>query len=146
MYGYELDNLLNFHSHYLGNFSHDKIPTLTNKPFSLIVNYHNSNQPGSHWVALFHHPKQQYVKFFDSYGLPPSNIIQYKCRQYLNNKKILYSTSRIQHNLSTYCGLYCVYFINLCDEGVSYYDILYQFNPNGSFNNDKLLEDKLLND
>ena len=143
MFGFELDSLLNFHSHYLGNYSHDMIPRLRNRPFSLIVNYHDSTKPGSHWVALYYLPSQPYIRFFDSYGLPPSDIIQLKCREYLN-KKILYSTSRIQNNLSSYCGLYCVYFINLCDEGVSYYDILYQFQPNGSLKNDSILEYKLL--
>ena len=142
MYDYELNKIMNKYPNYLGTFSHDEIPKLKNELFSCIINYHNTNQKGSHWVAIFNHPDDPYIQFFDSYGIVPSDTIQYKCRQYIN-KQIQYSTHRIQNLNSSYCGLYCVYFLMMRYCGVSYYDIIYQFENSGSFENDKLLE-KLL--
>ena len=139
MYDYELDTIMNKYPNYLGSFSHDEIPPLKNQLFSCIINYHNANEEGSHWVCLFHHPSHPYIQFFDSYGIVPSDTIQYKCRQYLN-KKIQYSTHRIQNIKSSYCGLYCLYFLIMRYCGMNYYDIIYQFQNNGSIKNDKLLE------
>jgi len=141
---FELDEMLKNSRSYLGTFSHDRIPDLKNKNFSAIINYHTYEQPGSHWICIYNDPKKTYVEFYDSYGLPPSNMIIDKLKQ--TGKKVLYSTSKIQNITSSRCGYYCYYYIIMRDRGMNPYDIIYQFNPN-SKNNDNilidLLEDKL---
>ena len=137
MYNNELDILMNTFPNYLGTYSHDEIPYFKNEHFSCIINYHPSNKVGSHWIALYHHPNEKYIRFFDSYGIIMSDEIQSKCR--FINKKIQYSTHKIQNLYSSYCGLYCVYFLRQCYFGSNYFDIINTFENNSSFDNDKLL-------
>ena len=80
---------------YLGSFSHNTIPVLKNQNFSAIINYHTDDKPGSHWVCIYNDPKKIYVEFYDSYGLPPSNMIVDKLKQ--TGKRILYNTTKIQN-------------------------------------------------
>jgi len=123
---------------YLGTFSHDTIPDLFNTNFSAIINYHMHSQPGSHWVTIYNHPKKKYVEFFDSFGLPPSNIIIKKLKQ--TGKKVLYNTSKIQNINSSRCGYYCYLYIIMRDKGMNPYDILYQFHPDGKKNDNILID------
>ena len=46
-----INNFLKDEKSYLGTFSKDEIPLIENNK-SLIFNLQNSNQPGSHWIAL----------------------------------------------------------------------------------------------
>ena len=65
----------------------------------------NSNQSGSHWIALSR--KNNNIFIFDSFGISyiPKNI----CGIY-KNFNIVTNIYRIQHINSNLCGLYCVLF------------------------------------
>ena len=123
---------------YLGTFSHDTIPDLKNINFSAIINYHNYKQPGSHWVAIYNDPKKKYVEFFDSYGLPPSDIIVKKLKQ--TGKKVLFNTSKIQNLTSSRCGYYTYFYIIMRDKGMEPYDVIYHFNPDSKKNDNILID------
>ena len=89
---------------YLNTFSKDEIP-LIEKNKSLIFNLQNSNQAGSHWIALSR--KNNNIFIFDSFGVGhiPKNI--YNIYKIFN---IVTSIYRIQNINSNLCGLYCVLF------------------------------------
>ena len=124
-----------------GVFSHDMLPRHQLHANTInfgVVNYHRSSQAGSHWVCYFFHPMSTATEFFDSYGLPPSNIIKsYLFNQFSRN--IVYNSSRIQSTSSNRCGWYCIYFILARLQGLPFYDIVAKFNGNGSMRNDKTL-------
>ena len=62
-----------FRGVFQGVYPSDKLPTgFSSFPALFIANVDTSEKPGSHWVA-FYFTKDQKGKFFDSYGLPPSN-------------------------------------------------------------------------
>ena len=134
-----LGHLKNFN----GVFAHDMLPTLSKKTINFgVVNYHNRNQPGSHWVAYYYDPKQTYTKFFDSYGLPPSNNIKKFLLSF--GKPLTYNAKMIQATNSNRCGWYTIYFILASYKENSFYDIISHFDSNGKMFNDKILM-RLLN-
>ena len=68
-----INNLLKNEKSYLDTFSKDEIPLIENNK-SLKFNLQNSNQPGSHWIALSR--KDNNIFIFDSFGAGhiPKNI------------------------------------------------------------------------
>jgi len=71
----------------------------------------NSNQNGSHWVALNNSEK---VYYFDPYGIPPIKVVE----DYANtqSKDLIYNTLQIQPNGSKMCGQLCLYFLYLVNK------------------------------
>lgn len=62
-------------SKFAGIFPADKIPILTEKVPYAIVNLDNSNQAGSHWVAIARDPSSGKIIFYDSFGRPDKLIL-----------------------------------------------------------------------
>lgn len=58
---------------YVGTFSSDKIPQLTDKHPYAIINLDDSSSPGSHWVAIAQKNNIYYV--YDSFGRKSSTIL-----------------------------------------------------------------------
>ena len=99
-----INNLLKNEKSYLSTFSKDEIPLIENNK-SLIFNLQNSNEKGSHWIALSRTNKNIFI--FDSFGIGhiPKNIYNiYK------NFNIITNIYRIQDINSNLCGLFCVLF------------------------------------
>lgn len=71
-----------------------------------IVNYDNSDKSGSHWVAVI--KNNQFVYYFDSYGLRPLEEIKDKFKR---DNRIFYNDTAVQLNNSKICGQLCLYFI-----------------------------------
>lgn len=67
--GEELLGTPDFH----GVFPSDKIPRLTTLNPYAIINLDNSNEPGSHWVAIAHADRKMYV--YDSFGRKSTEIL-----------------------------------------------------------------------
>jgi hypothetical protein len=121
-----------------GVFPHDRIPAfLGNKKISLVVNYDKYGGEGTHWIAIYIDPKKAYSEIFDSYGLFPSDIIQEKLRKI--GKPILYNSGRIQNLDSNRCGWYAMDYIKKRENNVVPADIIFEYMPNGSIKNDKIL-------
>ena len=93
MTNHDILNEMKNEPNFIGVFPHDKLPNhnLSGKD-SLIVNYNNYNQPGSHWVAIYGN------QFFDSFGIVPSDTIQDWMRKSakLNVGEIHYNTLNLQ--------------------------------------------------
>ena len=99
-----INNLLKDEKSCLSTFSKDELPLIEDNK-SLIFNLQNSNQTGSHWIALSR--KNNNIFIFDSFGIGhiPKNIYDiYK------NFNIVINIYRIQHINSNLCGLFCVLF------------------------------------
>ena len=99
-----INNLLKNEESYLSTFSKDEIPLIENNK-SLIFNLQNSNEKGSHWIALSR--KNNNIFIFDSFGIGhiPKNIYDiYK------NFNIIISIYRIQDINSNLCGLFSILF------------------------------------
>ena len=100
-----INNLLKDNKNSKRCFSKDQISLIENNK-SIIINLNNSNEPGSHWIALKRVKNTIFV--FDSFGigyLPMAIFKVYK------NFKIITNIYRIQHFSSNLCGMFCVSFI-----------------------------------
>ena len=84
--------------------SSDELTNLKRKKkMNIILNLQNSNQGGSHWVALLVRGGQAF--YCDSYGLSSdTNVTQYCIKNHLHLSSNSYI---IQSQKSTNCGLYC---------------------------------------
>ena len=62
-------------SYFHGVCASDKIPTSLSKtkPYA-IVNLDKSDEAGSHWIAVAHHPKEKKLYVYDSYGRPTQKM------------------------------------------------------------------------
>ena len=105
-------------SSFWGVCASDKLPKQINKyPVGFVMNVDSSDQPGSHWVAVYIDRHQQ-GNYFDSYGYKPSvsvlsHFLNANCRSWQCNNK------QIQGYLSSVCGHYCIYFLIQRAKGVS---------------------------
>ena len=72
----------------------------------MIINLNNSNQPGSHWIALKRVKNTIFV--FDSFGVGYLPVRVFKTYK---NYKIITNIYRIQDITSILCGMFCVLFI-----------------------------------
>ena len=105
-----INNLLKDEKSYLSTFSKDEIPLIENNK-SLIFNLQNSNQPGSHWIALSR--KDNNIFIFDSFGI---GHISKNIYDIYKNFNIITNIYRIQDINSNLCGLFsilfCLYKVN----------------------------------
>ncbi len=69
-----------------------------------IILIHPSRTSNGHWVGLYKFGK--HVLYHDSYGTPPPELIQQKCKGYA----LSWTTKEIQDLRSNYCGQYVVNF------------------------------------
>lgn len=122
---------------FIGVYSHDQLPAITYKnTYAMIINYHNYDQPGSHWVCVCNDT------FFDSFGVPPSSIIQEWIRKHNNGKEIPYNSHQLQNNMSTLCGYWCIIFIKLIGKGYTQYEATHEmFNLSDTLENEEVLKE-----
>ena len=99
-----INNLLKSFKNFDGVYFKDQIPLIENNK-SLIFNLQDSDQKGSHWVALSR--KNNNIFIFDSFGVGhiPKNI--YKIYK---NYNIITNMHRIQDINSNLFGLFSVLF------------------------------------
>lgn len=122
-----------------GVFSSDELPwfekdeILKNK--FIILNLDKRSEPGSHWVCIMLHPCNKNL-FFDSYGMLPQNS---DFEEFMN-KSYSYNSTVFQHDLTTTCGQWCIYFIYHVCSGLPLTLLKERFPYN-----DKLLNDYLVN-
>ena len=111
---------------FLGCFPMDKLPPIPRSfPKTMIVNTHNSNQPGEHWLALLLTRDKCY--YFDSFGvgIDSEHIKDFlKCKYSI----VTYSNECIQDISSNKCGQFCMLFVKNVKSKKSYDYFLSQFN------------------
>ena len=133
---------INHIARYLGTYSKDTIhkavipdiPKRFNCTSFLIVNLQNSDEPGSHWVALYTTPKRHIV--FGSYGGNPLDEVLKLIAKYPRPQDPIFSDMPIQAMGSAYCGYYIWYVLEGLIRGESIIDILYDFSMTDKNAND----------
>lgn len=103
-----------------------------------IINLDRNNNGGTHWVCYSNLPKYDFVLYFDSFGLPPSNLIADFLKT--SGKKIKYNNSEMQLFSSIMCGYYCLYVLDKLNKGENLYDVLYKFKQDPVIFNEKLIK------
>ena len=121
----QLFNKLNCFKSFLGVFSCDRLPIVSELPCSLIMNTDPHDKPGQHWVAIHINSKRNGL-YFDSYGFPPLN---HEFTEFLNQNCYNWTYNRymIQGYNTVTCGQYCVLFILLKTLGYKLADIIHLF-------------------
>lgn len=100
-----------------GVFSSDSIPKLKDKYSSLIINFDERTEPGSHYVAVFRNQNKCF--YFDPLKL---NFLPTKIGYYLYQYCTVFDLSNdFQSFQSTYCGFYCMLFIISLNIGEQYW-------------------------
>jgi hypothetical protein len=120
-------------------FACDQLQSLKSEKFAVIVNSDTSDEPGTHWLALFKESGDT-VEFFDSYAMPIEfyntnilNFVSTKCK-FLRQSEI-----QIQSDFSSVCGQFCIFYLVSRANGLNFNDILNEFSEiNLSKNNEKV--------
>ena len=100
-----INEILKNNKEYIGTFSKNNVPILKNNE-STIVNLADSNDVGTHWIAMkFINNK---LFYFDSYGI---SFIPDAIKKQYSDDKIITNIYRIQSNSSNECGKFCIVFI-----------------------------------
>jgi hypothetical protein len=89
-----------------------------------IFNLENSNQGGSHWVALVKVRTSKYYYCDPSGSPPPQTLIDLlKC----NPEYFYYNDTQIQHINSILCGYYCLVFLHQMQQSDNMVDNVEEF-------------------
>ena len=133
MYTHQLINLLKkdvySRKSFCGVLPIDKLPIKrVRRPCSFIINTHNSQLPGEHWMAVYL-PRIGDIEYFDSYGLHPMNqeILDFIK---VNNSKFIYNSKIIQSSDSQNCGKFCLFYLYFRNRGLTMKQYLKFFTKN----------------
>jgi len=98
----------------------------------VVINLENfADGNGTHWTCAYRN------EYFDSFGLPPPDVIEEKLRKLYPN--LLYNSSQLQMDSSILCGYYCVYYIKERSKGREALDVLLDFTQEPSEHNEKII-------
>ena len=132
-------------THFKGVFVADCMPwskMSTGSEWSIILNTNPSSQPGEHWVAVANKPDRRGCWFFDSYGLKPTC---YRPLLWRRLKACRANTEDYQHDQSTVCGDYALFFLRLFHatppSRFSWVDLRRYFDPHDDAENDAAVHD-----
>lgn len=111
-----------------GVFACDDLPVKVKKPATFIINLSKKLEVGSHWVGLFI-DTYNCCYYFDSFGLPPSNlyIISFIRKHSVH---MIHNSKQLQHITSTKCGQFCCAFIVNILKNKSIAAFIMKFSPN----------------
>jgi hypothetical protein len=103
--------------HSLGVFPSDMLPNIRRFPAFFIANTDDSENSGQHWVAFYATDGRE-IEYFDSYGFKPFNqhFREYISENFRTNR---YNKKRIQGELTTTCGQYCLAYLFYRTLGIS---------------------------
>ncbi len=75
-----------------------------------IINTDTSNEPGTHWLAIYFDTRLGQTEFFDSYGNSPT-YYNLNSTHFTSARTLAYNRHQLQSDTSFVCGQYCVYFL-----------------------------------
>jgi len=125
----ELKNI----SGYLGCMSYEDLArTKVSDKYCAVVNLDDTI--GTHWVVVYKDPKNCFLEYYDSFGMPPPDIL-------INwsNVPIYYQKYQLQKDKSDKCGYFAIYFIKNRAKGREIDDILNDFTHRPSLHNEDLV-------
>ena len=133
-----INRVLKRASDFIGCFAQDELEYLEilKYPVYLIVNIDDHDKPGSHWLAI--HLDRKRIEIFDSLGFREKywssyagNIVKF-IRKHSYKRRVIISPL-LQPLSSTFCGLYCIYFV-LVRSYQTFSHILSRFSKNTALN------------
>jgi hypothetical protein len=131
-----LDILAEFNNerNFVGVFPRDKIPNVSQRPCGLIINIDKSDEPGSHWVAIYLDGAMG--EYFDSFGRMPEHteIIHFLRLQCPGG--IRYNSIELQSRSSIVCGHHCIFYLRMRFNGQSFPTTLNFLSQNNPIFND----------
>jgi len=104
---------------------------------SAIINLDDSQGTGTHWVAIVNDPKQTFIEYFDSYGMPPPLEALELFRRH--KRKPLFQDAQLQQTKSDYCGYFCAYYIAERAKGKSPHQVVYSLTQKPSQQNEQMV-------
>lgn len=124
-----------------GVFASDQLPDLVDiYPSAYIANVDPSDQPGSHWVAMYF-TEEGKAEFWDSYGQTPNlysrtfkNFLERNSNYWIMNHTVLQSLD------SSVCGEYCIYYLIHRCRGFSMSTIVNHFSQRKRINDSIVYE------
>ena len=126
--------------HAIGVFPADRLPVVEKYPCAFIVNSDESDQPGTHWLAVYL-TRDGGAEFVDSYGLSPET---YGERFYAflrkHGSRLIHNEVRLQSFNTTVCGQHCLFYLLHCCRDISMRAIT------STFTDDYLVNDVLVQD
>ena len=113
---------------FIGVFASDKIPKLEKIPSAITVNLDVSENPGTHWMALYF-PNEGKCEYFDSFGRKPSGLIL----KYISNysKAYTYNNVCVQDLWTISCGKMCLYYLVWRCRGITFKEIIESMTSDG---------------
>ncbi len=115
-----------FGKNYMGTFASDQIPDSLgkdvnannvsgNSPLYLITNLDDSNEPGSHWVALAFDAGTKKIWVYDSFGRKTGDILPQLAKQFGKNNLRMAEDDSEQHLSEDDCGARSLAFLYVFD-------------------------------
>ncbi|KAJ4452708.1 hypothetical protein PAPYR_13057 [Paratrimastix pyriformis] len=80
LYDYEIDDIIHRGNvkNFIGVFSRNTLPKTIKFDESGVINMDDDKGGGTHWVCYYNKPDEDYVVYYDSYGIdPPLEILRY---------------------------------------------------------------------
>ena len=122
---------------FLGCFPADLQPKTRRTNFSIVFNLSKHNEKGTHFVAIY--TDKEKLIYFDSFGEPiMNNLIQNFVNKHLKEKKIVFNKTKIQHDLSSFCGIFCLSFLAAQENQIPLKEYLNNFDKTDLMLNDKI--------
>ena len=125
---------------FLGCFPADFQPQTPKNNFSIIFNLSDHNQVGTHFIAI--DCRDDNITYFDSFGKPCTNkLINTFIRKNIKGRNFVYNKTKVQHESSGMCGIFCLGFLISQESGVPLKTFLKSFHKTNLLLNDKLILD-----
>lgn len=125
----QIDKHLKGTPHWQGVFSADNLPDPKSLPYdsSLIANYSDTHEEGTHWIAMIHlASRTQRPQYMDSFGFPPGGdnpilktdapfetYMQRASKDFGHGGKYDYNHNNFQCSNADVCGEYAVNTVKL---------------------------------
>jgi len=137
-----LKNKQSTKKYFRGVYPRDVLPKLGNRMPNeenfYIVNFDTADEPGSHWVGMCLRRRGR-NEYFDSYGLPPN----YKEFTDFLGKGYVHSKPDLQHELTSVCGQWSVFYVVRRCQGMTMVKIGKMFSPKEQLVNDMMVNNSI---
>lgn len=128
MFNFEIDKELENFKCFKGTYAKNNLPLkkIQERPIAFVINTANREEPGEHWVALFISYKNV-AEYFDSFGFNPICCRINKFCKLNGIDTLLINKTALQNIFADSCGKYCILFIKMRCDNMSFQKFLNLF-------------------
>ena len=121
---------------FIGVYARDQIPDIDrHRDVSFIVNKDNSDQPGSHWIAVYYMMNGP-IYLYCSFGLSPRDY----GLKLGHTRREIHNSDQHQPYVSHDCGFYALYMLLNISRGNTWKQVMSGFHKTGLERNEFLIE------